>query len=53
MRPCTATMCRDMLSAADEPVPVKRFRMVVLLKLEAREPDMKREDQLPIEQQMR
>jgi len=47
-----ATICFDLLGSAKEPIAVKVFAMTVLANIAQREPDLKREITILIEQQM-
>ncbi|HTR80669.1 MAG TPA: hypothetical protein VMM58_03495 [Bacteroidota bacterium] len=47
-----ATICFDLLSSAREPIAVKVFSMTVLANIARKEPDLKKEIRLLIEQQM-
>ncbi len=47
-----ATVCFEMLGSAKEPIAVKVFSMTVLANIARREPDLKREIYILIEQQM-
>ena len=47
-----ATVCFEMLGSAKEPIAVKVFSMTVLANIARREPDLKREIRILIEQQM-